>query len=191
MSKIIGITGNIASGKSRMLDILSAAGYRVLSSDEFIRDLYKDLEIQAEVLKIIPELENFDKKKIAKIIYQQNERRLALEGLIHPLLIEKIKSFSSSLTDLQIGFVEVPLLFEKDLSYLFDFVLLACCNIFTRTKRAVARGLSEEEFIQINNVQMPESDKIEKADFVINTDVKIEELQDQINLMIEEIKCAK
>ncbi len=191
MSKVIGITGNIASGKSKMLEILSAAGHIVLSSDEFIRDLYRDPDIQAKVLTIFPELEIFDKKKIAEIIYQQSERRLALESFIHPLLIKEIKSFSESLTDEQLGFVEVPLLFEKDFGYLFDFILLACCNILTRTKRAKARGLSEEDFIQINDMQMPESDKIEKADFVIDTDVTIEELQSQINLMIEDIKCAK
>lgn len=191
MSKVIGITGNIAAGKSKILEILSAEGYIVLSSDEFIRDLYKDRDIQAKVLIIFPELEIFDKKKIAEIIYQQSERRIALEELIHPLLINKIKNFSEKLTDGQLGFVEVPLLFEKNLSYLFDFILLVCCNIFTRIKRAKERGLSEEEFIQINNVQMPESDKIEKADFVINTDVTIDELQAQINLIIEDIKCVK
>ena len=64
MSKVIGITGNIASGKSKMLEILSAAGHIVLSSDEFIRDLYRDPDIQAKVLTIFPELEIFDKKKI-------------------------------------------------------------------------------------------------------------------------------
>lgn len=191
MSKVIGITGNIASGKSKTLEMLAAAGHMVLSSDEFIRDLYKDIVIQAKVLTIFPELEIFDKKKIAEIIYQQSERRIALEGFIHPLLIEKIKTFSDGLADDKLGFVEVPLLFEKDLGYLFDFSLLTCCNITIRMERAKARGLSEEEFIQINNVQMTEADKIEKADFVINTDVPTQELQEQINQMIKDIKCVK
>lgn len=191
MGKVIGITGNIASGKSKTLDLLSARSYRILSSDEFIRDLYKSKEIQTEVLKIIPELEIFDRKKIAEIIYQQNDRRQALEAFIHPKLIDQIKIFSQSLSAEEIGFVEVPLLFEKDLGYLFDHIILICCNIITRIKRAGQRGISDIDFHKINDVQMPESAKIERADFVINSDVMMDDFENQIEDVIERIKCVK
>ncbi len=191
MGKVIGITGNIASGKSKTLDLLSARSYRILSSDEFIRDLYKSKEIQTEVLKIIPELEIFDRKKIAEIIYQQNDRRQALEAFIHPKLIDQIKIFSQSLSAEEIGFVEVPLLFEKDLGYLFDHVILICCNIITRMRRAGQRGISDIDFHKINDVQMPESAKIERADFVINSDVTMDDFENQIEDVIERIKCVK
>jgi dephospho-CoA kinase len=191
VGKVIGITGNIASGKSKTLDLLSARSYRILSSDEFIRDLYKSKEIQTEVLKIIPELEIFDRKKIAEIIYQQNDRRQALEAFIHPKLIDQIKIFSQSLSAEEIGFVEVPLLFEKDLGYLFDHIILICCNIITRIKRAGQRGISDIDFHKINDVQMPESAKIERADFVINSDVMMDDFENQIEDVIERIKCVK
>ena len=191
MGKVIGITGNIASGKSKMLDLLSARSYRILSSDEFIRDLYKSKEIQTEVLKIIPELEIFDRKKIAEIIYQQNDRRQALERFIHPKLIDQIKIFSKSLGIEEIGFVEVPLLFEKDLGYLFDHIILICCNIITRIKRAGQRGISEVDFRKINDVQMPESVKMAMADFIINSDVTMDDFKNQIEDVIERIKCVK
>lgn len=191
MGKVIGITGNIASGKSKMLDLLSARGYRILSSDEFIRDLYKNKDIQTEVLKIIPELKIFDRKKIAEIIYQQNDRRLALEAFIHPKLIDQIKIFSQSLSAEEIGFVEVPLLFEKNLGYLFDHIILTCCNIITRMQRAEGRGISEKDFYKINDVQMPESDKIKRADFIINSDVTMDDFESQIEDVIEKIKCVK
>lgn len=191
VSKLVGITGNIASGKSWILNYLSLQGYKTLSSDEFIGDLYKDHKIQLDVLKTLPEIEYFDKKKIFDIIYQHKDKRERLEKLLYPYLIEEIKNFAKEGKSGTISFVEVPLLFEKNFEYLFDFIILVLTPLDLRLKRAKNRGILEEDFYKINSVQTSDFEKQDKSHFVVNTEGEL--VEDQINKIVEEIedKCAK
>lgn len=188
MRKLVGITGNIASGKSWVLEYLSAKGYETLSSDDFIRGLYKKKSVQQKVLEILPEMEFFDKSKISRIIYQHKEKREKLEALLYPYLIEKIKSLAKEAESDTISFVEVPLLFEKGFDKLFDFIILVLSPLEVRLSRAKSRGLTEEAFYKISASQTRDEEKINLVDFIIQTSNG--EIENQINKIIEEIRNA-
>lgn len=170
MTKLVGITGNIASGKSWILDYLSRKGYSTLSSDDFVKNLYNDEAVRKEVFGMFPEMLSFNRKKIAEIIYDQNERREKLENLVYPYLIDKIKELAKGNKSDKIIFVEIPLLFEKKFEDLFDLIILVFCSAEVRLKRANGRGIDSDLFYKISFLQTPDIQKVNLSDFVIYTD---------------------
>ncbi|MBP7189874.1 MAG: dephospho-CoA kinase [Rickettsiaceae bacterium] len=187
MTRLVGITGNIASGKSWILDYLSRKGYRTLSSDDFVKNLYNDDLVQMNVLRLFPELGGFDKKKIADIIYDQQDRRENLEKLVYPYLIEEIKNLAKDTQSEEIIFVEIPLLFEKKFEELFDFIILVFCGIDVRLKRANGRGISSDLFHKISFLQTPDIHKVHLSDFIIYTDDD-DLVEAQIDKILEVLK---
>lgn len=70
----IGITGSYASGKTFMLDYLTEKGYKTFCADRCIKELYQDVVLQTQILKLLPELESFNIRKISNLIYNNDQR---------------------------------------------------------------------------------------------------------------------
>lgn len=186
---MIGITGSLASGKSSVLKYLGDNGYKVFSSDEVVKNLYMDQAVVNKVMEIFPQLDIFDKKKIAKIICHNGKKRRELENLIHPMIRIEMNKFEESLQDGEIAFAEVPLLFEKNLEHLFSYTIYVSCRKELRLQRAMNRGMDKEIFFLIDSIQLPEKEKRKRADFIVNTEVEKEvwqkELQDILRKLDE------
>jgi dephospho-CoA kinase len=203
MNRLIGITGNIASGKSMALNYLGSKGYMTFNADDVVRELYLDEEVMEGVRKLFPSgltpgSREFPKtlgsspretfaRKIADIIYKDEVKRRELEKLIHPLVEEKLMLFASSIKDEEMGFAEVPLLFEAKMEKFFDYTILIYCDRDVRMQRAKDRGLEEKKFDMIDKVQMSDELKKERVDFMIDSDVGIVEFEDRIDKVIERI----
>lgn len=86
----------------------------------------------------------------------------------------------------KIVFFETPLLFETNKEPLFDSVVVVTCNFETQRKRVLSRKThTEESFLFILSKQMNEKDKVSRADYVINTEGKIEEIEKEIKKMLQ------
>lgn len=185
----VAITGSFASGKSFMLDYLATKGFKTFSADELVKNLYNDYEIQTEVLKLLPTLPSFDKQKIAQIIYNDEAARKMLQNFIHPFVVEGIKSFKNTNISTEVIFAEIPLLFEANLEQYFDFMVVTFCSEESRLERAKNRkGFNQEIYNKIEQIQLPQSEKIKKANFVLNTDVNLIELEKQIIKLLEKLQ---
>ncbi|MBR1977072.1 dephospho-CoA kinase [bacterium] len=88
--KKVAITGNIASGKSAVEDILKSYGYKTLCADKIVANLYQNE-------KILAQLENTfstsEKKEIAQIVFNDAQKKLELEKIIHPFVKSEILNF--------------------------------------------------------------------------------------------------
>ncbi|HJD57484.1 MULTISPECIES: dephospho-CoA kinase [unclassified Candidatus Tisiphia] len=186
----VGITGSYASGKTFVLNYLDDLGFMTFSADEYIKELYKELSIQNIILNLLPDLKIFDKRKIAELIYVNDLSRSKLQNFIHPFVVEGLSLFKWQNNDSEITFAEIPLLFEAGFDKYFDFYVTTFCSEESRLKRAMSReGFSLTTYNKIAQIQLSQQIKIAKADFVINTDVNIVDLDKQITQLIQKLKC--
>ena len=94
---IIGITGSIASGKTFVTDYLKQLGYKIIDADEISRDLlkknnegyFKVIEVFSK--EILTDQEEIDRKKLAKMIFNNSLNKEKLENIVHPLVFKKIE----------------------------------------------------------------------------------------------------
>lgn len=182
----IAITGTIGSGKSKVCEYISKKGYSVFSCDEYNKFLLeKGNEGYLLIKKNFPECikdDLIDKKTLAQIVFNDEDKRLLLEGLLHPLIIKKMMEETSGK---DVFFAEVPLLFESGLESSFDSSWLIVCDENIALERLVIRGLSKQEAIERINTQMPVEDKKNKATEIIYNNKDLIDLYNNIDILLE------
>lgn len=192
MAKLVAITGVYASGKTYIMKIIKNLGYEVFSCDSYINSLYLSGELPKLLEKKIPKLQNFTKSSFKKIFYNDINARKKIESIIHPIVINEIKLLKNSKKNLDFIFIEIPLLFEKSLEYLFIAIICAYCKEESRVNRFFLKGESDiSVFNKINKLQMSQQEKISKSDYLINTDLTDLEIINNIKEILDSIKCQK
>ena len=173
----IAITGNIASGKSVVEDLIKSNGYKVFDTDKIAHHI---LENSPEVKKIFG---TTDRKEIAKIVFSDPEKLKVLESIIHPeVKKEIIKLFN---LNEEMIFISIPQLFESGFDKLFDKIIFISADENIRLERLIKRNnLSKEEALKRIAAQDKEEEKISKCDYVINNNYDIEHLKKEINKII-------
>ena len=175
MTKIIGLTGGIGSGKSTVAHYIASKGIPVYVADEEAKKLMELTEVITSVQAIFEEnvLDEFgklDRKKIAALVFNSPTQLTRLNNIVHPLVkshfIEWLKIHSNA------SFVikEVAILFETDGNSACDKVILVTAPEEIRIQRAMLRdNVSKETILSRMNNQLPESEKISKSDVIIHT----------------------
>lgn len=183
MVKKIAISGNIASGKSQVEKILLDLGFNVYDSDKIAHDVLND----------ITEFYNYDvftegkidRKKLGAIVFSNPDIKLKLEKLTHPKIKENILKIFEENKDNNYVFVSVPLLYEAGFENIFDKVIFISVNEDIQLKRLMNRNnfTREEALLRINS-QQQQSEKIERANFVIENNKTIDELKIAVEQVI-------
>ena len=178
MTKIIGLTGGIGSGKSTIANYIASKGIPVYIADEEAKKLMQLPEVITSVQSIFSEnvLDEFgklDRKKIADLVFNSPTQLTQLNNIVHPLVknhfIEWLKIHSNAPFVIK----EVAILFETGGNTACYKVILVTAPEEIRIERAMKRdNVSKETIINRMNNQLPESEKITKSDFIIhNTDL--------------------
>ncbi|RUM59969.1 MAG: dephospho-CoA kinase, partial [Persephonella sp.] len=115
----VGLTGSIGTGKSTVLKLFNQLGAYTVDVDKIVHQLYKRKDIQEKVKKEFGDVFNEDgslnRKKVAKIIFNNPEKKKVLENIIHPEVRKEVKRFIQNIEKKNkkaIVIVEVPLLIE-------------------------------------------------------------------------------
>lgn len=181
----IAITGSYASGKSFILNLIAQMGYPIFTCDDYVRGLYEDLNMQNQVIKAIPGLDKFDKKRLSEIIFSDEKARKTLEALIHPKVLEGINEFVGKNKTAKLIFFEVPLLFETDFDKYFDKTITVYCDEKLRLSRARTRhNFNEDLFNKIASIQYSQDKKKQLADCTINSEQPENKLKQEIREII-------
>ena len=197
--KLVGLTGGIASGKSTVAAILRRLGASIVNADELSREVVQPgQDAWNEITKtfgseILQEDMTLDRKKLRKIVFDNPEARKKLEAIIHPrvraLAQKRIGELAASGSSVIV--YEVPLLFEAQIHLWLRPVILVACDIETQKKRLLERDhLTELEAQQHLDAQMSLAEKRKLADYVIENDTTLEELEQQVRAVLQKIQAT-
>ncbi|MGM0885492.1 MAG: dephospho-CoA kinase [Bacillota bacterium] len=195
MGQIIGITGGIASGKSTVSLYLQELGFTIVDADLASRAVVEPgEEAHHQVVKAFGEDilltdGNIDRVKLGSIIFNDQEKRLLLNGIVHPAVRNwmRVKTEAALSSGEETVFMDIPLLFESKLTFMVDKTLLIYVDEQVQLKRLMNRnGLSETEALARINSQMPLADKKALADAVIDNNGDINETKRQVKTILSE-----
>lgn len=178
----IGITGSIGTGKSVVSSYFKNLGHLVISADQINYELLKEKEVIKNINKFLFNEESFiiDKKRVANLIFSNKEKKKELESYLHPLIIKRMNDIINK-SDEKIVFLEIPLLYETNLTNLVDYVIVVYASEASQIKRIIKRdNIDESLAIKRIKSQMPLKDKMLKADYIINNDKTIEETNKEL-----------
>lgn len=187
-SKIIGLTGSIATGKSQVSKYLKDKGIKVVDADLIARDLVDIPIVKDEIKKAFGENiyvnENLDRKKLAEIVFNNDKKRNILNDIMHPhiykIILDEIKNSN------EIVFVDIPLLFENEkvnekFGLKFDEIWLVYVDREIQIERLMKRdGISREYAEKKINSQIPVEEKRKKSDVIIDNSGTLEETFAQV-----------
>ena len=190
---ILGITGNIASGKSTVSRELARLGAVVVDADQLSREV---VESGSSVLKkmvkvfgaeILKHDGVLDRDKLGQMVFADVKVRAMLERIVHPEIakksIERLQELKQR-TDIPLIVYEAPLLFEVGAESRVDQVLVVKIDHDEQLKRLQVRdGLSKVAAQQRMAAQMPQQEKLTRADFVVDNTGSIEETLKQVDLL--------
>lgn len=198
---ILGLTGGIASGKSTVSSFLKEIGIEIIDADNLAREVSERSEVIDELVKTfgeeILEKKSLDKqgrrkierKSLREIVFSNKENVKKINKIIHPRVIEVFeKRKKTNLLD-EIIIFDIPLLFEANLEYLCDKVIVVVASEKIQIERIKKRdGSGLEVAKNIIGNQMSSNEKSRLADYVITNDKSIEELKNQVVELYERIK---
>jgi dephospho-CoA kinase len=197
--KLIGLTGGIASGKSTVADILRRLGAAVVNADVLAREVVEPGQdawqeivntFGAEVLQADKSL---DRQRLRKIIFDDPDARKKLEAIIHPrvrALAEK-RIRENAAAGHAVVVYEVPLLFEGNIHHWVRPVILVACAPETQIKRLGQRDQVNESDAQKHiAAQMSLAEKRKLADYTIENDGTLEDLERQVREVLEKINAT-
>lgn len=144
----IAITGGIGSGKSTALSYLKELGYPVFSCDEIYKEVISSQEYIDKIEEHFPEAVTHgcvQRKILSEIVFNDPEKRALLNGIAHPLIMQKLYERMDNCKD-ELVFAEVPLLFEGGFENEFDHVIVILRKEENRIQSVQERdGISEEK----------------------------------------------
>jgi dephospho-CoA kinase len=191
VSFVLALTGNIACGKSLAGEIFRKHGVPVIDSDDIVHELYaNDQKVQEALIK---EFGTLDKKKIAQQIFgdskENNTKRKRLEEIIHPAVDKHLRNWIKANNKHPILVNLIPLVFEAGLEERYNAILVVSTDEAIQRERLSLRNpdLSEEEIIKRLKSQMPQTEKVKRANYVILNNAGKEELEEQIIKLLQEI----
>lgn len=177
-----GITGNIASGKSTVENIIKMRGYSVLDTDvvahEFlncdeVKELFKNYDVFNDG--------KISRTKLGQLVFSEKELLKELERIIHPKVKEKITEFFNDHSFENAVFVSVPQLFETNMEKMFDKIIFVYADDSIRENRLIKRNNYTQEYAQKRmSAQIPQEQKISKADIVIYNNSNEKDLEQEV-----------
>jgi dephospho-CoA kinase len=194
---LIALTGNIASGKSAVAARLARRGATIIDSDVLAR---RAVEPGSAALREIAERwgeevitpeGTLDRAALRRIVFDRPEEREALNAIVHPevgRLREQEVAAARARGD-RIVICDIPLLFEVGMENAFDRVVLVDAPAEVRLQRLVRdRGLDEGEARRMISAQMPSATKRARADFIIENDGGLHELDPRLDAVWDALK---
>lgn len=173
--KKLGLTGNICAGKSQVEKILEKKGYKVIDLDEIA---HKFLENNNEIKE---HFKTLDRKRIAKIVFSNQNEKKYLESIIHPKLYDFIlEEFKKDYDKIAIS---GALLFEANFDKLFDEIIFIDAPYELRLERLMKRNnLNMEDARTRLNTQ--NIDNKSKANYIIENAASLDDLEKAINSIL-------
>ena len=199
---VIGITGGIAAGKTTLSGILARRfGAVVISADEIGHELLSPgTEVYDEVVRhhgkrVLNPDGTINRKALAQIVFFDRQELEWLNRLTHPRIArrvrEEISRLRRELPPCSLVVVDAALLYEMGLEAEVDYVVAVVAPEGVRLERLLAQGMPEREARARMASQMPQEEKAKRADFVVEGDAPLEEMERRVAELVSAIKARR
>lgn len=190
---VIGLTGGIGCGKSTAAACFAELGFVVIDADQLARQVLESHVCVSHLrdrwgaacldAQGVP-----DRKWIGAKVFADADERAFLESVTHP---EVARLRREATADASVDYVvEIPLLFEKDLTAGFTAVVVVACSDDVRRARLRARGLSDDDISARIASQLSLVEKVKRADVVIWNDGEPAFLREQVRRWVGQLRGA-
>ena len=191
----LGLTGSIGMGKSTVARMFAEEGVPVFDADAAVHRL------QGRAGALVDEIEahfpgttgpeGVNRSALAERVLGAPAQLRRLEALIHPAVAQARRDFLAAYADAPVVVLDIPLLFEAGGVNEVDKVVVVSAAPDVQRQRTLARpGMTPEKFEQILARQLPDPEKRARADFVIPTDVSLDETRASIRRILACLKGA-
>ena len=185
---VVGLTGSIASGKSNVKKELVSFGFKTFDSDLVVKEAYHNEEILNKLRLAFKECQKgatIDKKLLATIIFNNQEKRQILNNIIHPYVIDKMEEF---IKNNNLGWLDIPLLYECNLEKYMDAIILCYLPLDLEIERLMLRdNISKEEALLKINSQLSLEIKREKTNYIVDTSLDFKTTRKNLIKVLEEL----
>jgi dephospho-CoA kinase len=191
---IIGLTGSIAMGKSKVAKIFRDEGIPVFDSDAEVHKLYNSKEGADLIRPFVPaatEHNKVDRKIITELVLRDPNLLVKLEKNVHDEIARRRKQFISKQKSLGHThlLIDTPLLFETGAEKEMDYVIVVSSTAENQESRALARpNMTPERLNMIRTKQMHDAEKRKRATYVIDNNGSLEELRIKTKTLINGLK---
>jgi dephospho-CoA kinase len=194
---LVGLTGGIASGKSHVASLFAQLGAAVIDADDVARQVVEPGStglvqvVGAFGYEVLLPSGELDRKKLGEIVFSDPERRVELEGILHPLI--KIRTTELIARQKQaIVVYAVPLLVEAKVDYPFDAVITVESGAENQISRLISsRGMSEAEAKQRIQAQTSSAEREAISDYVIDSSGTKDQTREQVEKVWEQLVQAE
>lgn len=182
---VLGLTGSIGMGKSTTARLFSEAGIPVYDADATVHAIYEG--------EAVPLIEaafpgttvggKVDREKLSAKVVHDTAAMKRLEQIVHPLLHTYRQAFleQAERSGAAVAVVDVPLLFETGGERSVDAVVVVTTTPEIQRERILARGnMTSEKLKAIQARQLPDAEKRQRADFVVDTSHGLDHVRAQI-----------
>ena len=192
---LVGVTGSIGMGKSTVAQMFKEHGYGVYNADDTVHYIYEnDVEVIAKVESKFPGSTKdgvVDRLALRDMLNKEPEKFRDLEQIVHPVTRKyQIIYIKKLIEEGKIGCVlDIPLLFETGGEKYVDIsIVVTASEEIQRSRVVLDRKVPLEIFNAIKDQQMPDRDKLKKADYIISTDSDIEKTKSEVKEVATKIK---
>ena len=193
-SKVIGLTGGIASGKSTVSQYLKDKGLPIVDADLVSRQV---VEPGSKGLKRLEEAfgsdiiieGQLDRKALRHLIFSDDDKRMLLNSILHPIIHEEIlHQLNMLIGKYPIVVFDAPLMLENNLKHMVDVLWLVSCSEEEQIRRVMYRDdSSEDEAKAIIEKQMSLKEKELLSDIILLNNDSIESLYKQIDIQLKSL----
>jgi dephospho-CoA kinase len=190
MTYVLGLTGSIGMGKSTTAQILHDMGLPIWDADAAVHRLYAKGGVAVQpIAHICPAAvvdDMVDRTRLRRAIAQDPDLLTQVQHIVHPILAAQRSAFIQASRH-SITVLDIPLLFETGADQLCDGILVVTAPPEIQRQRVLQRGLTQVEFETILARQMPDAEKRQRADWVVETH-SIEHVKQELALIVKHIE---
>ena len=191
----VAVTGGAGSGKTSVCNRLKELGVKVISADEMAREaVAPGSEALTKIIRFFGEKvvlsDGTLNRKILRRMITDDDARLTLERFLHHEITKLIHKnvVCAEKEGCRIVAIEVPLLFELDMKERFDWVVVVSADQELRVKRLMERDQTSRDAAKdLINVQMPDEEKIGRADHVVWNEGSMEKLVESVDVLFKNL----
>lgn len=189
---ILGLTGSIGMGKSAVAMMFSGLGVPVFDADKAVHALQgPGGALLGQIETAFPGTTGpagVDRQKLGAAVFGHPQALRQLEGIVHPAVAAMRQDFLRDHAQAPLVVFDIPLLFEKGGWEQVDAVLVVSAGAEAQRARVLARpGMTVEKFEQILKLQVPDTEKRARADYVIDTGTSLAETRHAVQHLVHQL----